>query len=124
MALGSKYDTTNFYALRALKILKTFAIRSFFCRKMATCSYFAAQKALQLDASIHCRLFDPSIMALGSKYDTTNFYALRALEILKTFAIRSFFCRKMATCSCFAAQKALQLDASIHCRLFDPSIIL
>ncbi len=32
-----------------------------------------------------------TIWCWGQKYDTTDFSALRAHEILKTFAIRSFF---------------------------------
>ena len=59
-------------------------------------------------------------MMLGSKHSltlmSTDFSALRAPKILKTFEIRP----NRATFSCFTGPKVIQLHASMHCITFWP----
>ena len=61
-----------------------------------------------------------NIIMLGSKGilppDATDFSALRAPKILKTFEIRP----NRATVSCFTGPKVIQLHASMHCMTFWP----
>ena len=69
------------------------------------------------------------IMMLGSKvFDPlipTDFSAFHAHEILKTFAIRSFFLRKMAACSCFAGPIDIKyMQAYILCPFVSWLIII
>ena len=56
------------------------------------------------------KAFDPLIPA--------DFSAYYALEILKTFEIRSFFQGKMATFSCFAGPKVMLFHASMNSMTF------